>query len=1676
MRRKFGNRLLGALSAVAMAITNFGSPLIQPLSSSAETYTWRNVLITVYGNDGESQEPLDNDPAYNYYALAMLTDKGAEFKHDGDGWTNVKGWAIQQFHPETLESDYWRWNSSTDWLVFDNFYPFGTDGSTTGTTFRYNSDQYDFNLRVYRTLNDSTTLSTYADCIDTSKAVDSIPGYKFGGDSSNYTGWGDDTTKLAITRFNATYSVKLESDGNTTITDADNLFLRVFVDHQNTADTYYPYKLTQADLDAGEVVIQTADADDWRKIEGTNIENDRVTGNEAFDVKIVKYFGTRTGTDMLKDINELNDCTIIGSGELAGSSTVSYSEQKRVYDEETSVTAIYDTVSFKSADAKEEYTFSDILGDSINYGITADRFYKRMHAETNFAANYYQQSGVAIEPDLSGEYGGDFYIPNFVDFNGKSVIDEDTVFFSDSEIGGKIFIGEKCCPGGLTLHVDSYERIRDPRSFVAFVIEDPASKMTTDVIEPMIASMETKSAELAAKPANARYYTSGGKFYVDTLAYPESATIYIDGDALLDEIAAGVGEFNQSEYDADNQDYQEGHKKFSPDTTIESGKLVINKKENQLIVFNFKNHEEVNIGEYDINVTKEDGTVVEGKSSPGQGNGSDQNVFLDQYVTRSVVFNLNSVKRTKFKNTAGIFLNPNEDSEMYVVNTSTGWIISDGYVENNGDEWHYVYTGGRRDLADLDVSKSDITGSPEVKGADLRILDANGKVIAKWTSDGTPERIKLAVGTYTLEETGDKFTDEDTGKEYKIVTSKLKFTYDGTSITAAAQAGLKTAPDTESKTGYYLFTEAAAAAPAKITVCDAEADDNVTVIINKTDVTGYKEVTGAVITITNSSVSADDWTAIANNNSGVTALANGLTWTSGEEAVQIVGLPDGTYTLKETQGSTVIQDGDGNPYDIVESELTFTVSKDRTPRITVTQGTPTEFDNTKTEGYYVFKNGVITICDAVRAVTTDVKISKQKVGGGELKGATLTLTGKDNSDADVDFTDINVVTGREAEIVGTPGTTLTWVSGTSPTEVKDLPDGRYTLHEQTPPDDYQVATDITFTISNGEITITSTGTELLEGDATIVMFDAAKPVLPKTDVKFSKQKVGGSDELKGATLTLKGKDSTGADVEFLATDVIVGSEAELVGTPDTTLTWVSGSTATEVKNLPDGEYTLHEVTPPDDYQVATDITFTISNGEITITSTGTEALEDQNVIVMFDAAKPVVPVTTDVKISKQKVGGGELKGATLTLTGKDNSGADVEFTADNVTIGREAELQETGKTLQFVSGSTATEVKNLPDGEYTLHEVTPPDDYQVATDITFTISNGEITITSTGTEALEDQNVIVMFDAAKPVGPVEPAKAVVKIAKADITGENEVKGATLEIIAADGTTISWTSGEDGAVHEVELTEGTYTLRESGGEFEDESTGKKYKIVTSVVEFTINENGELVIDTTADAFTESEDGFYTYDEQTGIITICDAVTDADSQGGEGPGSDDNPGDDNPSDNPGDDNPGDDKPGEENPDGQNTGDNTTDDGADKQNPDDTQSDDNKGDKDSDSGQDSDNVDKLTPDGTELEDNTGDGTKVDGDGSNKGGDETNTDDATTSKNEDSTDSKKDKDNGSSSDSTNSSTSTTNTNTTTTTTTTSTVDTTNPGTGASASAAAGVAALAAAMMIASKRKKEDK
>ena len=300
-----------------------------------------------------------------------------------------------------------------------------------------------------------------------------------------------------------------------------------------------------------------------------------------------------------------------------------------------------------------------------------------------------------------------------------------------------------------------------------------------------------------------------------------------------------------------------------------------------------------------------------------------------------------------------------------------------------------------------------------------------------------------------------------------------------------------------------------------------------------------------------------------------------------------------------------------------------------------------------------------------------------------------------------------------------------WTSTDKPYAVSGLVAGQtYKLHEKTTPDGFVGAKDITFTVT------TTSETQV------ITMIDK-QVLVEKVDTEDA--------PLSGAKLQVL--DAAGTVIDE----------------------WVSGTVAQAVTGLAlGGTYTLREVTAPDGYAKANDITFTVTND---------------------DETQTITMVNKQVKVTKTDAEGTALSGAKLQIL--DSAGAKVD---------------------EWTSDSSAHAVKGLIVGQtYTLREASAPAGYALAKDSTFTVT-----------------------DDGK-VQSITLVNKQVNITKTDAEGAT-LSGAKLQILDSAGAKVDeWTS--DSSAHAVKglIVGQTYTIHE-------ESAPADYAL-TKDSTFTVTDDGK-----------------------------------------------------------------------------------------------------------------------------------------------------------------------------------------------------------------------------------------
>ena len=571
---------------------------------------------------------------------------------------------------------------------------------------------------------------------------------------------------------------------------------------------------------------------------------------------------------------------------------------------------------------------------------------------------------------------------------------------------------------------------------------------------------------------------------------------------------------------------------------------------------------------------------------------------------------------------------------------SHNFVLSDDtqYVKINGKNKTDTVTFVDKKVT---ASKTTITGTDEIKGAVMTVTDNDGKVIDTWTSDGNPHSIKgLHEGwEYTLTETtapkgyvkaeSIKFTVSTDKKDQTLVMKDKQFTASKKDVSGknyVEGAKLEVRDDqnrvvdswTSTKEDHYVsgleegktYRLVEAEAPKGyvkaddifFTVSNEKKNESVImkdskITASKTDITGTKEIKGAVLTVTDNDGKVID------------------TWTSDGNPHAISGLHEGwEYTLTETTApkgyvkaeSIKFKAESGKDQKLVMKDGQFTAKKTDVSGKNHVEGAKLEVRDEKNnvvdswtttkEDHYIcgLEEGKTYRLVEAEAPKGYVKASDVSFTvTADMESATVVMKDAKITAKKTDISGTKEVEGAEMIVTDEKGTIVDkWISGKEEHSISGLEAGKkYTLTEKTAPNSFVKAESIEFT--------------------------------------------AGGD--KNQSLVMKDKQYTVSKKDASVKNYVEGAKLEVRDEQDRVVdSWTTTKEDHYVSGLEEGKtYTLIEETAPEGYVRAEEITFTVTNEKV-----------DQEVN-MFDA---------QVKVSKtDALTGDAVKGAEFTVFDKDGN-------------------------------------------------------------------------------------------------------------------------------------------------------------------------------------------------------------------------------------------------------------------------------------------------------------------------------------------------------------------------------------------------------------------------------------
>ena len=574
------------------------------------------------------------------------------------------------------------------------------------------------------------------------------------------------------------------------------------------------------------------------------------------------------------------------------------------------------------------------------------------------------------------------------------------------------------------------------------------------------------------------------------------------------------------------------------------------------------------------------------------------------------------------------------------------------------------------DVYDVEIEKTDISGTKEVAGAELKVIDANG-IVETWTSGQNGEKthkLKLVPGKYTL-------IEESAPYGYRKA-QNIEFIVDENGKIVGTNSNKVIMKD-ENTQGKLILTKT--------------IEGNIS----------KEEAKNITFKVTNQQTNKSDTYTLDKFDYDETNKK----WTKELEVLE------GTYTVEETNSSI----------------LGYTVT-------TVYTVGNKEENGSKAENVQVEDQGETTIAftNSYTLKKYDVTISKQDlISGDNIVGASLQIKNKDTNE-------------------------ITNIVSTNQDQTVQLAFGNYILTEITAPDGYKIAPSIEFTVSkDGKVKVDGNEVEK------IIMKDQpiGKLMITKT-VKGDLTKEQAESSVKFEVTNNDSNDKK----EYALSDFAYDGNSWKLELEENT----GGYTVKEVVSDVEG-YTLKETT------------YTVGNDTESGKKVNVDIEKGETTTVAFE--NTYERTRYKVNIDKVDDSNEKLVGAKLQV------------------------LDETGNQVDIWTTDGTTHSLSLLPGTYTLHEVEAPEGYLTAEDIKFVVGND-------GKIVDHNDNTIVMKDQEKP-GKLMITKTV----KGDLTKEQAESSVKFEVTNNDSNDKKEYAlsdfAYDGNSWKLELEENTggYTVKE-----------------------------------------------------------------------------------------------------------------------------------------------------------------------------------------------------------------------------------------------------------------------
>ena len=344
-------------------------------------------------------------------------------------------------------------------------------------------------------------------------------------------------------------------------------------------------------------------------------------------------------------------------------------------------------------DSASLVNYATIMGRAVNYGVVCRSFTQKQHIETTLATYKFNlEADTVFDVDLTTSRTAQFMVGEIGGSQNKMVFDTVTHDQHQAYVENiNITLADDIDMTKLQFNNPDKNHYSVNYTYLS-------KQQIYDAVDGVVSHAIDESAEIVARTHNPDYAL-------------ESTAISVDnGGCTIIDINDVKYENRVVYIDLSDPKFATLWSKWNDPNNAGGNWLEIDKRSSTVVVFTYEGADSVTVGK--TKVIAKDSVYYDSASIGSElkdydyytsvtthsGEMSGHNYYVDNEIAQKVIWNITNSKKVNLNGSSGTFLILADDADVELSNSPcSGWLVTNGHVVNKC-EFHYIYTGANPNL------------------------------------------------------------------------------------------------------------------------------------------------------------------------------------------------------------------------------------------------------------------------------------------------------------------------------------------------------------------------------------------------------------------------------------------------------------------------------------------------------------------------------------------------------------------------------------------------------------------------------------------------------------------------------------------------------------------------------------------------------------------------------------------------------------------------------------------------------------------------------------------------------------------------------------------------------------------------------------------------------------------